>query len=96
MTVLQPVFWPPKHNCIRCDKPYDVQQGGIKQGAYLFICRTCASIVIPLLLDDLTKLAEPYLSPFAAVATHRLQMIVDAGELAKRILATREEKLNED
>lgn len=96
MTVLQPVFWPPKHNCIRCDKPYDVQQGGIKQGDYLFICRTCAPMLIPLLLDDLIKLGAPFISPFAGVATHRLQMIVDAGELAKRILSGREIKNYED
>lgn len=96
MTVLQPVFWPPKHNCIRCEKPYDVQEGGIKQGDYLFICRTCAPTVIPLLLDDLTRLGKPYIRPFTGVVKHRLQMIVDAGELAKGILSGREIKNYED
>ena len=96
MTILQPIFWPPKHNCLRCDNPYDVEKGGIKQGAYLFICSECVPVVIPLLINDLCSFGLPYKSPFYDVPKHRLRMIVEAGQLAKIALEEREVKLHEN
>ena len=96
MTILQPIFWPPERNCLRCDNPYDPEKGGIKQGAYLFICPKCVPIVIPLLVNDLCDFGLPYRPSFSDVQTHRLRMIVKAGELARVALKARETKLHED